>query len=181
MTEVRCVANIVTTLGLIVVSIVAVSIGYTLISQYVSQTFRPSPEISVTYAKLIYITDSENVAGTTYVTFKGEIGVGNPGPAVDGHVCIVSMISVIAGTTTSLSTSELSQHCSQSFTMRSGYATYSFIVRVPRSVMDSLGCRGAYSSCPLNRDWHFVVYARNIRIGSMERAALIKPIYIIPS
>lgn len=175
----RGLSNIVAVLGLIVISVAAVSIGYTLVTQYVSQSFKPSAEIAVSYAKLVFITDSENVGGTLYVTFKGEIGIGNSGPETSGTVCVVT-ISPTTGTLSPTAT-ELTNHCSQTLAIASGYRTYSFILRVPRSVLDQLGCTGGYSACPMSRDWHFAIYVRNPRTSSMERAAVVKPVYMIPT
>lgn len=175
----RAVANVVTVLGLIVISVVAVTIGYTLITQYITQSLKTTPEMTITYAKLIFITDSENVGGTIYVTFKGEVGIGNPGADTSGRICVVTATTG-AGTTPPTAL-ELSNHCSQTITLSSGYRTYSFILRVPRSTMDSLGCTGSYSTCPVTRNWYFSVYATNPRTATMERIAIVKPIYVIPT
>lgn len=170
-------SNIVAVLGLIVVAVISVSIGYTLMTQYLSRSLKPSPELDITYAKLIFITDSENVAGTLYVTFKGEIGLANPGPQTTIKVCVVSL-SRGTGTLT-LIASELLNYCSQSIVVPPGYTTYSFILRVPRSVMSSLGCT-SYAICPRALDWHFSIYALNPSTNFMERVAVVKPVYVIP-
>lgn len=184
MARARCISNLVTALGLIVIAVAAVAIGYTVITHYVSQMLKPSPELSVSYAKLVFITDNEVVGSTTYVTFKGEVGIGNPGTPVTGYVCIVSMATATTTTTTttqSPTTVELSDYCSTTFTISSGYNTYSFVLRIPKTVLDSLGCRGAYSSCPVNRMWYFSVYAQNPRVGTMERVSIVRPVYMVPS
>ncbi|MEM4787702.1 MAG: hypothetical protein QXV28_06980 [Ignisphaera sp.] len=178
MARVRCISNLITTLGLILIAITAVSIGYTVIMHYTSRMFKLSPELSVSYAKLVFITDSEVVGLTTYVTFKGEIGIGNPGTPVMGYVCIVSMNTTSTRAPTAV---ELSNYCSTSFTISSGYNTYSFVLRIPRNVLDSLGCRRPYSSCPVNNMWYFSVYAQNLSTRTMERVSIVRPIYIVPS
>ncbi|MEM1693970.1 MAG: hypothetical protein QXH21_09010 [Ignisphaera sp.] len=177
----KSISNLVTVLGLIAVAVVAVAVGYTVITQYVSQMLKPSPELSVPYAKLVFITDSEVMGLTTYVTFKGEVGISNPGTPVTGYVCVVSMVTVTSSNTQTLNTTELSNYCSTIFTIGSGYNTYSFILRIPRTVLDSLGCQGTYSACPVNRMWHFSVYAKNPRTETMERVSIVRPIYMVPS
>ncbi|MEM1672825.1 MAG: hypothetical protein QXL19_05795 [Ignisphaera sp.] len=183
MNRIKCISNLVVVLGLIMITIVSTIIGFTIVTQYVSQTVKQSPEISASYGKLVFITDTELVDSVIYVTFRGEVGIINPNIPVRGYICIISM-NVSRNPTTGLQELEpieLSEYCSTTFTIRSGYNVYSFILRIPRDVLNSLGCQGVYSSCPISRVWYFSIYVQNPRTNIMERALIIKPIYFVPN
>jgi hypothetical protein len=170
----RSISNIIAVLGLLAIASIAVVIGYTIMMNYVSQSFKPTYDLSVSYAKLVYITSSENIYGTTYTTFKGEIGISNPGNPTTITICIVSARlggSVAYYTPTTFTGS----YSCPTVNVDSGYNVYSFIIRISNSDLDSIGCTTNRATCPLTYDWHYVV------LDSQGRAiAIIKPVYVIP-
>jgi len=164
----RSVSDVIAVLGLLTVATVAVVIGYGIIMNYVSQLFKPSYQISVTYAKLVFVTESENIDGTIYTTFRGEIGIANPGNPTMVQVCIVA--AVMNGT--SVSPTTFTYWC-PTIGVDSGYNVYSFIIRVKRDDLIKLGCRP--QQCPIVNQFHIVV--RDITRNAVE---VVKPVYIVP-
>lgn len=170
----RFVSEAVTVMGLVSLAVVAAVIGFSVVLQYVLKSVGVAPEISVSYARLTYITDSEFVNTVQSVTFRGEMGITNPGQQTPAMVCVVSMNLTRTGGTTRPVDVVLSSSCTI-INIRSGYGVYGFIIRVPRHVMDSIGCRASYASCPYLRDWYLALY-----VGS-ERVAVVKPVYTVPT
>lgn len=170
----RFVSEAVTVLGLVSLAVVAAVIGFSVASHYVLRSVGVAPEISVSYARLTYITDNEFVNTVQCVTFRGEMGIANPGQPTSATVCVISMNLTRTGGTTKPVDVVLSSSCT-TINIRSGYGVYSFIIRVPRYVMESIGCRASYASCPYLRDWYLALYVGN------ERVAVVKPVYTVPT
>lgn len=170
----KSISNIIAVLGLLAIASIAVIIGYNIIVGYVSSSLKPRYDISISHAKLVYITDNEIIDGTPYTTFKLEIGVSNPGnPTVLG-VCIVS--AAPSGTsheyTPTTFTGKLS--CPE-IQVDTGYNVYSVIVRIRNSELDKVGCWYEKKTCPIRYDWHVIVFD-----SEGTPVAIVKPVYIIP-
>lgn len=169
----RLISEAVTVLGLVSLAVVAAAIGFSIASQYVLRSVNVAPEISVSHARLTYITDSESIGLVQHVTFRGEIGIVNPGQPTLANVCVIAMNLTYAGGTTRLVDVVLSNSCTNMY-IKSGYDVYGFIIRIPRQVLNSIGCTASYVSCPHLRDWYLALYINN------ERVAVVKPVYTVP-
>ena len=168
----RGVSNIIVALGLVAVATVAVVVGFTVISQYLSQALRPRYDLSISYAKLVFITDSENVGGTSHTTFKGEVGVANPSASLQLRVCILSAKPLQGGGFEQV----VIQESCVPVSADPGYNVYSFIIRVPNSVLEQIGCSQINRrACPYMREWFFVVYD-----SAGNPIAIAKPTYVVP-
>jgi len=169
----RGISNIIAALGLIAVAMVAVVVGFTIISQYLSQALKPRYDLSISYAKLVFITANENAGGATYATFKGEIGVANPSASAQLRVCILTAKPTQSG---EFESTVIQESC-VSLTADSGYNVYSFIIRVPDTALEEIGCdeTTAKMMCPHTRGWHFIIYD-----SGNTPIATVKPVYIIP-
>jgi len=166
----RSISDIVVVLGLLAIATVAVVIGYGIIMNYLSRSLRPSYQISVTYAKLVFVTDSEDVGGTVYTTFRGEIGIANPGNPTTVQVCIVA--ATVSGTSVSPTTFTGSDSC-PTINVDSGYNVYGFIIRVKKDDLTKLGCQP--QQCPIASQFHIVV-----KDSSGKVVDIVKPVYIVP-
>lgn len=168
----RGISNIIAVLGLIAVSVIAVVIGYSIIMNYVSKSFTPSYDISITYAKLVYITESESIDSTAYTTFKGEIGVSNPGNPTTLRVCI--MASYMSGATATATLFSGSYSC-PTLSVDSGYNVYSFIIRINNNDLNKIGCSVNRQNCPIIYNFYFVIFD-----SQGNRVDAKKPVYIVP-
>lgn len=164
----RGLSNILAVLGLLAIAVVATVIGYVIISSYMAHTLKPSYDVSITYAKLIFVTDSENIQGKTYSTYVAEIGVSNPGPPQTLQVCIVSA----KPSGTSYVPYTFADSC-PTINVDSGYNVYSFIIRISNDDLEKVGC-GSGQTCPISNSWQFAIYKNGIPVS------IIKPVYVIP-
>jgi hypothetical protein len=173
----RSLSELIAVLGLLGITLVAVAIGYTIITNYTSRSLNPSYDVSVTYGKLVLITTDEVVGGIDYATFRGEIGVSNPsGQPRSMTICIVSAKPSASGYTTYKFTSYFS--CA-TITADTGYNVYSFLIRISYPDLNAVGCSTNLEiniqNCPLSNEWRFTIDDANGRT-----VAIVKPTYIIP-
>lgn len=169
----RSISNIIAALGLIAVAVVAAVIGYTIIMNYVSKSFRPSYEISITYVKLVYITSSESIGGVDYTTFKGEIGVSNPDNPTTIRVCIMS--SYYTSASVAATTFSSDNYSCPTIYVESGYNVYSFVIRIRNSDLNTIGCTYNRQNCPVTYNFYIVVFDSSGNVVDMK-----KPTYIVP-
>lgn len=172
MRRVRSVSNVIAVLGLIAVATIATIIGYSIIMNYLSQSFKPNYRISVTYAKLVFVTASENVDGNIYTTFKGEVGVSNPGNPTTLQICITA--AYLSGTAVTPTTFTGSYSC-PTVSVDSGYNVYSFLIRVLNSDLQRIGCGNNPQQCPILNHFNIVV-----KDGRGNVVDIVKPVYIVP-
>jgi len=168
----RSVSDVIAVLGLIAVASIAVVVGYSIISNYLSQTFKPNYSISVTYVKLTYVTSSENIGGLDYTTLKGEIGVSNPGSPRTIQICIVSS-NITSGTLVPVTFSD--QYSCPTVVVDSGYNVYGFLIRISNRNLQSVGCYGRYDLCPIQKQFYVVV-----KDLSSSNIIIVKPTYLVP-
>jgi len=168
----RTVSNVIAVLALLAVAVVAVVAGYTIVSSYLSKSLKPEYDVSVAYAKLVYITDCEVVDGETYTTFRVEVGVANPGPPTTLRICVVSAKRSNSHYTATTFTGPLS--C-PSVRVEPGYNVYTVILRVRNRDLHEAGCGYEEYQCPIRLNWHILVLDR---YG--KPVAVVKPVYIIP-
>lgn len=167
----RTISNIIAVLGLLTITSIAVIIGYTIITNYVFRTLKPTYEISVAYVKLVFITDNEIINGETYSAFKVEVGISNPGKPTSLKICVISAHQ--AG----------SEYEPVMFTGFSacptivadpGYNVYSAVIRISNDELSEVGCGTDIVSCPIKLSWHIAILKNNKPI-SIE-----KPVYVVP-
>jgi len=170
--HIRSISDVIAVLGLLTVAVIAVVIGYTIIMNYLSQSFKPSYQISVTYAKLIFITASESIGGTVYATYKGEIGISNPGNPTSVQICIVA--AKVSGTSVSPTTFVGSYSC-PTISIDSGYNAYSFIIRISLNNLTNIGCSNMPQQCPIVNQFYFV-----IKDSQGNVVDVVKPVYVVP-
>lgn len=126
----RSISNIIAVLGLIGIAVVATVIGYNITMNHLPQSLKPNPSISMSCAKLVFITSNEQYGGTTYVTFKGEMGISNTGRDTMITVCIMSYYT--SGTTYSVTVIKGNDPNSCPLVLIStGYNAYGFIKGYP--------------------------------------------------
>jgi len=170
--RIRSVSDVIAVLGLLTVATIAVVIGYTIIVNYLSQSFKPSYQISITYAKLVFITGSESISGTVYATYKGEIGISNPGNPTSVQICIVA--ARVSESSASPTTFSDSYSC-PSISIDSGYNSYSFIIRISSNNLKNIGCSVAPDQCPIVNQFYFV-----IKDSQGNVVDIVKPVYVVP-
>ena len=171
MSRIRGISDIVAVLGLVAIAAILVVIGYYILSNYLTQAFSPSYDLTVTYAKLVFITDNEYVAGTTYTSFKAEVGIANPGRPQQIRVCIVSAVPTATGYAATTFTG--AYEC-PTVIAEPGYNVYGFIIRVSNNALASIGCTN-YANCPIIRNWYIAVFD-----AQGNPVSIVKPVYIIP-
>lgn len=172
MRRIKSVSNVIAVLGLIAVATIATIIGYSIIMNYLSRSFKPSYQISVSYAKLVFVTASENVDGNIYTTFKGEVGISNPGNPTTLQVCISA--AYVSGTAVTPTTFTGSYSC-PTVSIDSGYNVYSFLIRIQNSDLQRLGCGSNPQQCPIINQFFIVV-----KDGRGNVIDIVKPVYIVP-
>lgn len=165
----RSISNIIAVLGLMAIASITVVIGYTIMSGYMAQSIKPNYDITISYAKMVLITENEMRDGDVYSTFKVEVGVSNPGSPTTLRICVVSASQTNDGYTTTRF-----PICPEVY-VEPGYNVYSLIVRIPNSNISNTGCGARPSNCPVIMDWRILVEDQD---GTP--IAIVKPVYVIP-
>jgi len=163
----RSVSQVVAALILVAVAVAVSVAGFFIISSMAQRVSDPSYQVSVSYSKLTFITDSEYVSGTRYVTYRLELGTISTAPSRSLRVVITYISST--GDTKYIDTGV-------NVPVPYGSSSTSAVVRVRYQDIQNMGCTDYYSvrMCPSLRGWVIALCDQNTCYATS------KPVYIAP-
>lgn len=173
----RSTSQLVASILLIAISIVAFLIAMNTIIRYATRYASPAPIVRLASARLIFITDSENVSNVLHVTYRLDVAISYTGSGDRVRICIQA-VNHSSATQLVIQVVVLPQ-CVD-FNVTEGQRVYSSLLRIPRTTLDSIGCSSNYIACPKRTEWYVVLYVYNHDTGAWERLESVKPIYVVP-
>lgn len=175
----RGVSQLVVAIGLVAISLfLAAYVAPKYLS--FSKNSVPHPAPTITYAKLVFISDQDTSADIAQSVFKLEVGVSNQESEETLRVCMyaLNLTAVLSNSTTNYKvqvpiSGSTSDWCTY-LHVGVGFHTYSILIKVPNDYLARIGCASPVS-CPENSAWVVEFYDTQ-----GKRIASVKPIYIVP-